>query len=249
MTAEQIALLNELPDPTFRQSVRDFMVNQQFRRDYWIKGRRELAPLDCLERMREQRVVLCMQQSDVSLTLDSPLGSTSLNQRIYQPLLELLADFRPRTLGEIEQELHKHDIRLGQVHQAAMVLLHKGALGLAQDDDTVARCRPRTDSLNRQLLEQARSSTDVTVLASPVLGAGFTISRINQLLLLARINGLREPREWAQFVDQLLKSQGQCVIKDGVPVKDPAAMLQQLSEQAEFFQRQQLPLLTALGIA
>jgi hypothetical protein len=31
-------LLNELPDPTFRQSVRDFMVNQQFRRDYWIKG-------------------------------------------------------------------------------------------------------------------------------------------------------------------------------------------------------------------
>jgi hypothetical protein len=69
------------------------------------------------------------------------------------------------------------------------------------------------------------------------------------VLLLARNKGLREPREWAQFVDQLLKSQGQCVLKDGVPVTDPAAMRQQLNEQAEAFQRQQLPLLTALGIA
>jgi SAM-dependent methyltransferase len=249
MTAEQIALLNELPDPTFRQSVRDFMVNQQFRRDYWIKGRRELTPLDCMERMRGLRVILCTPHDEVPLTLDSPLGSTSLSQRIYQPLLELLADFRPRTLGEIEQELRKHDIRLGQVHQAAMVLMHKGALGLAQDDEAIARCRPRTDSLNRLLLEQARSSTDVTCLASPVLGAGVSISRVNQLLLLARSSGLREPREWAQSVDQLLKSQGQRLLKDGEPVTDPVAMLQQLNEQADAFQHKQLPLLIALGIA
>jgi hypothetical protein len=49
--------------------------------------------------MREQRVVLCMHRDEVPLTLDSPLGSTSLNQRIYQPLLDLLADYHPRTLG------------------------------------------------------------------------------------------------------------------------------------------------------
>ncbi len=33
LTAEQQAMLKEIPDPTFKESVRDFMVNQQFRRD------------------------------------------------------------------------------------------------------------------------------------------------------------------------------------------------------------------------
>jgi hypothetical protein len=33
LTAEQQAFLKEIQDPLFRESVRDFMVNQQFRRD------------------------------------------------------------------------------------------------------------------------------------------------------------------------------------------------------------------------
>lgn len=35
-------LLKRISDPYFRESVRDFIVNQQFRRDYWIKGARQL---------------------------------------------------------------------------------------------------------------------------------------------------------------------------------------------------------------
>jgi malate synthase len=43
--AEQQAFLKEIPDAHFRESARDFMVNQQFRRDYWVKGARKLAPV------------------------------------------------------------------------------------------------------------------------------------------------------------------------------------------------------------
>jgi hypothetical protein len=34
LTPEQQSFLQDIPDPMFRESVRDFMVNQQFRRDY-----------------------------------------------------------------------------------------------------------------------------------------------------------------------------------------------------------------------
>ena len=37
-TAEQQTLLASIPDPMFRQTTRDFCVNQQFRKDYWVKG-------------------------------------------------------------------------------------------------------------------------------------------------------------------------------------------------------------------
>ena len=43
LTNEQQEFLREIPDLMFRQSVRDFMVNQQFRRDYWVKGARKLT--------------------------------------------------------------------------------------------------------------------------------------------------------------------------------------------------------------
>jgi len=41
LSAEQQTLLKEIPDPIFREGVRDVMVNQQFRRDYWVKGIRK----------------------------------------------------------------------------------------------------------------------------------------------------------------------------------------------------------------
>jgi hypothetical protein len=136
-------LLNELPDPTFRQSVRDFMVNQQFRRDYWIKGRRELTPLDCIEAdARTARGAVHAPRRGAAHTGQST--GLDLPEPAHLPALAGPAGGLPSAhAGEIEQELRQQDIRLGQVHQAAMVLMHKGALGLAQDDDTIARCRPR----------------------------------------------------------------------------------------------------------
>ncbi|OFW28202.1 MAG: hypothetical protein A3H97_23965 [Acidobacteria bacterium RIFCSPLOWO2_02_FULL_65_29] len=45
LSADQQAFLKDIPDPMFRQTARDFMVNQQFRRDYWVKGPRRLSAL------------------------------------------------------------------------------------------------------------------------------------------------------------------------------------------------------------
>jgi hypothetical protein len=49
LSAEQQAFLKETPDAMLRQSVRDFIVNQQFRRDCWVKGARRLAPMAQIE--------------------------------------------------------------------------------------------------------------------------------------------------------------------------------------------------------
>ena len=49
LSAQQQALLKEIPDATFKESVRDFIVNQQFRRDYWIKGARKLSAIERAE--------------------------------------------------------------------------------------------------------------------------------------------------------------------------------------------------------
>jgi len=46
LSAEQQTFLKAIPNALFRETVRDFLVNQQFRRDYWVKGARQLNPLE-----------------------------------------------------------------------------------------------------------------------------------------------------------------------------------------------------------
>ena len=58
LTADQHRFLAEIADPMFRQSVRDFIVNQQFRRDYWVKGPRRMSSLEQAEALRRLRVML-----------------------------------------------------------------------------------------------------------------------------------------------------------------------------------------------
>lgn len=73
--------------------------------------------------------------------------------------------------------------------------------------------------------------------------------RFHQLFLLARASGQREPQQWAQYCHELLLSQQQRLLKDGVPITDDGEMLQHLVEQATAFNTERLPSLIALGIA
>ena len=51
-------LLSGIGHPILRQSVRDYFVNQQFRRDIFAKGSRRLSPLEQTEGLRQQPFVL-----------------------------------------------------------------------------------------------------------------------------------------------------------------------------------------------
>lgn len=249
LTQEQQAFLAEIPDAMFRESARDFMVNQQFRRDYWVKGPRKLTVLEQVEALRAQRVVLTTHRPDVSLKVTGALGEATMSEAIYGPILDLLADHKPKTLGQIEQALQTQGIGLAQVRQAAMLLTGAGQLAPVQDDSVIPKARRLTDKLNAQLMSRSRSSNDVAYLASPVTAGGVTTSRFNQMFLLALGQGRKQPAEWAQFAWQILAAQGQSLIKEGKGLPTPEENLAELTAQAKAFAEKQLPILKALQIA
>jgi hypothetical protein len=248
-TAEQRILLTEIPDAMFRESVRDFMTNQSFRKDYWIRGARKLNPLEQTEALRRQRVMLVWPLADVSLNIKCALGDATLQKKIYGPILEALADHQPKTLGQIEQMVKDKGIAFVQVKEAVLVLSGLGSLSAVQDDALVRKSRKQTDGLNAALCDKARGSDGNSYLASPVTGGGVMVNRFQQLFLLAKSQGKKLPTEWAQFVWQLLVAQGQNIIKDGRTLKTAEEDLAELTAQAQTFADKQLPILTVLGIA
>ncbi len=247
LTPEQLVFLKEIPDAMFRESVRDFMVNQQFRKDYWVKGPRKLNPLEQAEALRSQKVMLTSHRPDVSLKVTGALGEATLNEPIYNPILDVLADHKPKTIGQLEQALKA--ITFAELRQAVMVLTGGGHLSAVQDDAVQSKAKKRTDKMNAHLMSKARGSSDISYLASPVTGGGVTVNRFQQLFLLAISQGKKQPSDWVQFVWQILVAQGQKIVKAGKTLETPEENLAELSTQAQTFAEKQLPILKALQIA
>jgi len=249
LTAEQQTFLKDIPDPMFRETVRDFIVNQQFRRDYWVKGARKLNALERAEQLRAQRVVLITHRLDVSLKVTGSLVEASMNEGVYTPILDLLADHKPKTLGQIELALQDKGISFGQIIEAALILSGQGNLAGVQDDPSIQKSKRHTDKLNTHLINKARDSSDIGYLASPVTGGGITVGRFQQLFLLALTQGKKQPAEWAQFAWSILAAQGRRLIKEGKTVESAEENLAELTSQAQTFAEKQLPILKALQIA
>ncbi len=248
-TPEQQALLKEIPDPMFRETVRDFMVNQQFRKDYWIKGARQIKGLEQFEALRSEKVILVTHRADVSLKVKGALGEATMQEAIYNPVLDALADHRPQTLGQLMSAVIDKHITFAQLTQAVMVLAGTGTLQAVQDEENISKAKKYTDKLNAYLMTKCRSSAEISYLASPVTGSGVTVSRFQQLFMLAISQGKKHPAEWALFSWDILETQGQKIFTDGKILDTAEENLSELNAEALSFANKQLPILKALQIA
>jgi SAM-dependent methyltransferase len=248
LTPQQQVFLNEIHDPMFKQTVRDFMVNQQFRKDYWVKGARRLTPLEQAQGLREQRLVMTAYRPDVVLKVTGALGEATLTEKVYAPVLDLMADHKTRSLKQIEQAIKDVGITFAQLIQAVLVMCGSGTFSIVQEDAVTTKAKKLTDKLNTHLMLKAHSHNELTFLASPVTGGGVAVGRFHQLFVLASHQGHKKPEDWASFVLQVLGSQGQKVLKGGRLLESEQDQLAELTSQANEFSVKQLPILKALQI-
>lgn len=249
LTSEQQVFLKDISDPMFRQSVRDFMINQQFRKDYWVKGLRPVNKLEQIEVLRALRVMLTTQRDQISLKVNGNLGEATMNENVYNPILDQLSDYKPKTLSQLETALANQGIHIAQLIEASLLLIGIGHLAITQDDESIRKVRKNCEALNMHLMLLARSSNDIAYLASPVTGGGIMVNRFEQLFLLARSNNHKQPDSWAQFVWTILAAQGQSLLKDGKALQSAEENLAELNRQAIEFNEKRLPILKSLQIA
>lgn len=245
---EQKALLAEIGDPVFRETARDFMLNEQFRKDYWVRGPRRLTALERSEGLRQLRVLLRVPRAEVALKATGVRGEANLNEAVHLPLLDALAAHKSKTLGQLEQELAPRQVSQVQLIEALMLLIDTGAVVLVQEAGPAVKARPHTDKLNAHLCQMARASNDVGYLASPVTGGGVAVGRIEQLFMLARSEGRKSQAEWVTFVWQVLSAQGHKLTHEGVTLEGEEQNLAALARHAAEFHDVRLPLLRALGL-
>ena len=78
LTAQQQEVINGIPYVVLRETVRDYMLNQQFRRDILGRGARKLSPLERQERLFAIEVTLVVSETEVSFEVEAGLGKNFL---------------------------------------------------------------------------------------------------------------------------------------------------------------------------
>ena len=223
------------------------MVNQQFRKDYWVKGARKMSALDQAEALRKQSLVLTTPRADVALKVTGAMGEATLQEAVYGPILDLLSDHKVRSIGDMAVVLKDKEMSFGQMLQAVMLLTGGGHVHAVQA--VSPQMAKTTTALNAHLMQQSRGSKEVSYLASPITGGGHTISRFQQLFLLAIKNGHKTPQDWAKFTWQVLAAQNQKLVKKGKTLETAEENTAELTSEAVTFAEKQLPILEALQIA
>lgn len=255
-TAAQQAVLLEQPDAQFRESVRDFLINQQFRRDYWVKGPRKLAPQAQAQALGTQRVMLVTPAAEVSMKIKAPVGEATLSASIYEPVLAALGDHQVHTMDDVWQQLqdstHPAPVSLAQLNEALVLLVGKGDVVAVQDAAVASQTQAQTRALNQHLLGLARHNADIGFLCSPVSAGGLPVNRFQQLFMLAMQESAAveppDPVALARYAWQVISGQGQRLLRDGKPMEAAEDNMAELTSQATAFIASRLPVLRRLQV-
>ena len=247
-TQEQQELLLSISDLTFRQTVRDFMVNSQFRRDYWVKGARRLDPIEQGEALRRQKIILTTMRDDVPLKVAGAIGEGNLQADIYNPVLDVLAGLQPLTLGEVEHAIADRGVSFPQLLEVVIILAGAGHLCAVQSEPQQRKAKDHTGKLNAYLINRARGKSEINFLASPVTGGGVPVGRFEQLFLLSLSKDRSDAEMWALDAWEVLKLQGQKVVKEGKTLESEVENIMELTLQAKRFASHHLPVLRALQV-
>jgi hypothetical protein len=250
LTPEAQKFVAGVQNPILNQSLRDYFVNQQFRRDVFIKGPRKLTQLEQIELLRAESFVLLTPLEEIPDKLTSSLGEVNLPESFHHAIVEVLAEgqYAPKSL----QQLASHaKVKSGPFAQIVQALIAFSGAGFVHPIQTVgANIATQCRALNTHLCNRARSSSDIPFLASPVTGGAVSVPRFHQLFLLGmQQHNLKTEADLAGFVWTILSAQGQRLVKDGKTIEDPEANRAELTSAAQHFSGKLLPVLKALGVA
>lgn len=260
LSPDSIHMLAEQSHPVLRETMRDYLVNQQFRRDLFVKGPRRMSLSERHAKLLQLRFVLLQPVHSITLAVQGALGEARLQTSIYEPLLAALEQFDVRSRSETYcatpslQELiavvsqTAPEVNASQLVQAVTLLVGQGCVAVAQAVEVRVQVQQRCDRLNDWITARALENGEITYLASSVTGGGVAVTRFEQLFMNAAKQHLDDPYRQAHWVCSRLADQGQQLVKAGRPLAENYEVLSELTRQALEFAADRQSRLHRLGV-
>jgi len=183
-STDALALLNKMPDPMLRETLRDFMADRQFRTDVYVRDGAAKGDADAMVQAT-RFAALSLPEGIDRFNRRTTLGDINLPKVGATAILTALAE-GPLTVPEMATHPTLQSIPVKNLVELVYMLAGVGAVDVAAEPaDNQAR-KDAVRRLNHALREKNRAGAWVGVNLSSVTGAGIHVLNEDQLFFLAR---------------------------------------------------------------
>jgi len=249
LSNEQAAYLSGLESIKLRETLRDYMINQTFRRDYWVKGSVRFSAPERIAALDKFRLIAAKSLKNFDFKLKCNIGEANLTESVYAPIIELMSDHELRTVKEIRQALVKtNDISVQQILEALYILVGSNTLILSYDAQHSKKVNHQASGSNKHLMAKSIEGNHVNFLVSPLTGSGIPVGRIDQIFIHLLQTKVKDVETLATKTQSILEQRGHSILKDGKAVPTGEELFLELSSRAKMFLEQAVPIYKKLHI-
>ncbi|MDB4169435.1 methyltransferase regulatory domain-containing protein [Planktomarina sp.] len=249
-TKEQLGLLAKLDNKIFAEKVGDYITNSQFRKDIWVRGGEKVSDFERLDNLSAQSFCLTNNSDEFEYVVNGLSGVANLQEKIYKPIIDLFRSHSILTNRDIFNKLKDKHISLTAICEATMVLCVKKVVSPCYSVSDAKKNRAACKKFNSKICSYSKYRKGHNTLASPVTGGGVGVSKFSQMFVGYFLDGNSEkdPDRVVRYVDELLRSSGQKVQKDGQTLESDESQLSYITELVNKFLTSELHFLKRLMI-
>lgn len=226
-----------------RETIIDLATMQAFRRDLFVKGRRQLSPGQREQRLAELRFRRQAEDPVSDYRFECSFGTVIGSPEVHGEAEQALAD-SPLNFDDWSFALRKP---LEELQVTAALLLHGNRIALDRSfaaPRAIDHCLP----LNSALIDLMIAGCPYQTLAAPVIGNGVGLNVVQALMLRALSEGL-DGEQLTLCLQHGLSQLGATLRgTKNEPITDPPAQLRFLRKAQKNFIAQTLPRLRKLGV-
>jgi SAM-dependent methyltransferase len=251
-------------DPMLGMLLKDFLCNQRFRRDVYVRGHAHLGQRETRANLARQPLVAPKSLADLKPSIKVPRGNVNFEIAEFDTLKEVLSAFAGSE-REFAEAFQKRGGKAQDFTRLLAILTATGNLTPAAKAFRAAslvksggaKSRDGEGAVPRQrvahkaaaiMLQKAMERSSAAVLPSPVTGNSFAVAASDVLALQECLAGNITPSGLAEKLKLSMAQRGIRVAEAGKAITEPAAVAARLKSQAETFLGETLPLLRRLGL-
>lgn len=234
-------------DIVFKEMLRDYAINKQFRRDIYCRGVSALTRAEQNQLLSVMHFMLVLPSANLSRKQNTPIGELDINENLYDAIVGLLSK-GPATFSAIcNLPQLERETSVVTAMQAISLMIHNGQvvpLPAKTANDVSAAKR-----LNAVICKKVNQGRSYGFLSAPVAGGGTQATNIDLLMLHEII--ANDESNADILATSLLASMSRLDInwvEDGDKIVDAERRNKRARDAADVFLNEKVPLWRRLGV-
>lgn len=248
LTKEQVKFISGLENKVIKESSRDIITQQSFRRDIWAKGAVSLSKDERNHLLKDVRLIKSLPSGKFDYTVRGSLGQAKVSPKIYDSILSIMNDYKVKSISELADSLAPNKINQNQLMQAILILLGVGQLSIVSEGSENPVVINKAHNFNKSIIAKNMVEFKQQYLCSPVTGGGVMVDQFHQLFLQQHKFKSVEKSKLIDLTLSFLKQKRQKIVSKGRVVTDENEELNEIEKLVEKYVNDYLQIYKALKL-